>query len=237
MSKLPWLSDTSLDFPSVNKALKDPDGLLAVGGDLSCERLIRAYEHGIFPWYQDDQPILWWSPSLRMALRPRDLIVSRSMRKVLRRGEYQVTLDQAFKQVIEHCAMTREVYPGTWITEPMQEAYCALHQRGIAHSVEVWHEGALVGGLYGIAMGQLFFGESMFSLRDNASKTGFIWLVKQLQLWHYQLIDCQVPSEHLRSLGAQDMPRAQFLEILEQARSLPGKQGLWEMELSDLASE
>lgn len=237
MSKLPWLSDNALDFPPVSQALRDPDGLLAVGGDLSEARLLKAYEHGIFPWYQDDQPILWWSPSLRMALRPEELVISRSMRKVLRRGEYQVTLDRAFAQVIEQCAITREVFPGTWITPQMQEAYCALHHSGVAHSVEVWHEGDLVGGLYGIAMGQLFFGESMFSLRDNASKTGFITLVKQLQLWQYQLIDCQVPSEHLRSLGAIDMPRAQFLEILARARSLPGKQGLWEMEQHDFASQ
>lgn len=237
MSALPWLSDTDLDFPPVSKALRDPDGLLALGGDLRSERLIKAYENGIFPWYQDDQPILWWSPSLRMALRPEDLNISRSMRKVLRRGEYQVTFDQAFEQVIEQCAVTRETYPGTWITEPMQAAYCELHRRGIAHSVEVWHEGVLVGGLYGIAMGQLFFGESMFSLRDNASKVGFIWLVKQLQVWHYQLIDCQVPSEHLRSLGAIDMPRAKFLEILTRARILPGREGLWELELDDLATQ
>jgi len=237
MSKLPWLNDTALDFPPVSQALRDPDGLLAAGGDLSSERLIKAYERGIFPWYQDDQPILWWSPSLRMALRPEELIVSRSMRKVLRRSEYQVTLDQAFAQVIEHCAMTRAVFPGTWITPEMQEAYCDLHRRGIAHSAEVWHEGVLVGGLYGVAMGQLFFGESMFSLRDNASKTGFIWLVKQLQVWQYQLIDCQVPSEHLRSLGAKDMPRVDFLEFLTGARLQSGREGLWEMELRDLASE
>lgn len=237
MSTLPWLSDNALDFPPVSQALQDPDGLLAVGGDLSGERLIKAYENGIFPWYQDDQPILWWSPSLRMALRPEDLYVSRSMRKVLRRGEYQVTLDRGFEDVIAHCAMTREAYPGTWITPEMQEAYCALHRRGIAHSVEVWHEGEIVGGLYGIAMGQLFFGESMFSLRDNASKTGFIWLVKQLQAWQYRLIDCQVPSEHLRSLGAKDMPRAEFLEILAESRLASGQEGHWEMELRDIASE
>lgn len=235
MSKLPWLSDTALDFPPVSQALRDPDGLLAVGGDLSSERLIMAYQSGIFPWYQDDQPILWWSPSLRMALRPDELNISRSMRKVLRRNDYQVTLDRAFPQVIKHCALTREDYPGTWITREMQEAYCALHLRGIAHSVEVWQEGILVGGLYGIAMGQLFFGESMFSLRDNASKTGFIWLVKQLQVWQYQLIDCQVPSEHLRSLGARELPRGRFLDILAGARSLTGRESPWEMELCDLA--
>lgn len=237
MSKLPWLSDTVLDFPDVSQALREPDGLLAVGGDLREERLIRAYENGIFPWYQDDQPILWWSPSLRMALRPEELIISGSMRKVLRRGEYQVTLDQAFAQVIEQCALTRAAYPGTWITQQMQDAYCALHRRGIAHSVEVWHEGVLVGGLYGIAMGQLFFGESMFSLRDNASKTGFIWLVRQLQDWQYQLIDCQVPSEHLRSLGAKDLPRPEFLEMLAKTRSLRGREGRWKMELHENASQ
>ena len=235
MSRLPWLNDTSLDFPPVSQALRDPDGLLAVGGDLRPERLIRAYEQGIFPWYQDDQPILWWSPGTRMALRPQDLVISRSMRKVLRRGDYRVTLDHAFEQVIAECARTREVFPGTWITPEMQEAYGRLHAMGIAHSVEVWHDGVLVGGLYGIALGRMFFGESMFSLRDNASKAGFILLVKQLELWHYQLIDCQVPSEHLRSLGAADISRDAFLEILATARQQPGHDGPWHMELNALA--
>jgi leucyl/phenylalanyl-tRNA--protein transferase len=237
MSRLPWLSDSELRFPPVSQALREPDGLLAAGGDLSCERLISAYQHGIFPWYQDDQPILWWSPSVRMALRPEELIVSRSMRKILRRQEYEITLDQAFAQVIAQCAKVREVYPGTWITDAMQEAYCKLHEQGVAHSVEVWHDSKLVGGLYGIAMGRLFFGESMFSLMDNASKAGFILLVKQLQLWHYELIDCQVPSEHLRSLGAVDIGREEFLAILERSKSLPGREGHWQMELHDLAAQ
>lgn len=235
MRRPPWLRADRLDFPAVSKALRDPDGLLAVGGDLSPERLIKAYQNGIFPWYQDEQPILWWSPATRMAIRPEELRISRSMRKVLRQQHYRVTLDEDFQQVIAHCAQTREEYPGTWITEAMQDAYCELHRLGIAHSVEVWQDQDLVGGLYGIAMGQLFFGESMFSLRDNASKTGFIWLVRQLQDWHYQLIDCQVPSEHLRSLGASDISREHFMEILAQAKQLPGREGRWHMELDGIA--
>ncbi|MGJ8689932.1 MAG: leucyl/phenylalanyl-tRNA--protein transferase [Gammaproteobacteria bacterium] len=235
MSTLPWLSDTLLDFPPVSQALKDPDGLLAVGGDLRSARLINAYQHGIFPWYQDDQPILWWSPALRMALAPEQLRVSRSMRKILRKQPYRVTLDTAFQEVIEHCADVRED-DGTWITPEMQEAYCQLHEQGVAHSVEVWEDDQLVGGLYGIAMGQLFFGESMFSLRDNASKIGFIRLVEQLQAWQYQLIDCQVPSEHLRSLGAEDMPRDVFLEHLQRCKSLPGREGPWQLETDHFAN-
>lgn len=234
MSRLPWLSDNSLDFPPLSRALHEPDGLLAAGGDLSPERLLQAYERGIFPWYQDNQPILWWSPGTRMALKPEDLKISRSMRKILRRGEFRVTLDHAFDQVIAACAQTREVFPGTWITPEMQQAYRHLHTLGHAHSVEVWQEEELVGGLYGVCLGQMFFGESMFSLRDNASKTGFILLVKQLQLWHYQLIDCQVPSEHLQSLGATDISRDAFVAILEQARQKPGHDGPWYRELKFL---
>jgi leucyl/phenylalanyl-tRNA--protein transferase len=152
MSKLPWLSETELHFPPVTRALRDPDGLLAVGGDLRPERLVKAYESGIFPWFQEE-PILWWSPSTRMVLHPEELHVSRSMQKLLRQRHYQVTLDTAFARVIEQCALTREVYPGTWITPAMQRAYCQLHAQSVAHSVEVWQEGELVGGLYGIAMG------------------------------------------------------------------------------------
>ena len=231
----PWLSDTHLDFPPVEQALQDPDGLLAVGGDLRCERLIQAYRCGIFPWYQDDQPILWWSPEQRMALNPEHLNISRSMRKLLRKQKFKVTLDTAFQEVIEHCAQLREE-SGTWITLEMQEAYCQLHELGYAHSVEVWEDDTLVGGLYGISMGLIFFGESMFSLRDNASKIGFIWFVKQLQAWHYQLIDCQVPSDHLRSLGAEDMPRQQFIKHLERCRDLTGREGHWQMELEEIAT-
>lgn len=234
MAKLPWLSDTNIAFPPPSKALKDPDGLLAVGGDLSPARLQRAYEQGIFPWYQDNQPILWWSPSVRMILMPEDLKVSASMRKLLRRRTFQISFDTAFARVIQHCAVLREEWPGTWITPEMQAAYCQLHERNIAHSVEVWQEGELVGGLYGVAMGQMFFGESMFNLRDNASKVALIALARQLQEWDYRIIDCQVPSAHLQSLGAQEMPRTQFLTLLEHYRDQPGRAGRWTMEISPL---
>jgi leucyl/phenylalanyl-tRNA--protein transferase len=231
MSKLPWLSETELHFPPVARALRDPDGLLAVGGDLRPERLVMAYEQGIFPWFQEE-PILWWSPSTRMVLHPEELHVSRSMQKLLRQQHYKVTLDTAFARVIEQCALTREAYPGTWITPAMQQAYCQLHALSIAHSVEVWQEDELVGGLYGISMGQLFFGESMFSLRSNASKTALIWLTRQLQAWHFQLIDCQVPSEHLRSLGAREMSRTEFQLYLQRFREAPGHPGRWQMEIT-----
>ncbi len=232
MLEVPWLSDTNLDFPPPSKALKDPDGLLAVGGDLRSDRLHRAYSQGIFPWYQDDQPILWWSPSIRMVLLPQDLKVSSSMRKLLRSGRFRITFDTAFGSVIRQCAELREAWPGTWITPEMQAAYCRLHEIHIAHSVEVWQDDELIGGLYGIAMGTLFFGESMFSVRDNASKAALIALTRQLQRWGYHLIDCQVPSAHLRSMGAKDIPRNEFLTLLEQYRTQPGKTGIWKMELS-----
>ncbi|MDP1930674.1 MAG: leucyl/phenylalanyl-tRNA--protein transferase [Gammaproteobacteria bacterium] len=234
MLKAPWLSDTKLQFPSPSKALKDPDGLLAIGGDLHPERLQCAYAQGIFPWYQDDQPILWWSPSVRMVLFPEELKISSSMRKLLRSQRYRVTFDNAFSSVIQQCAGLREEWPGTWITPAMQAAYCQLHDMHIAHSVEVWEGDELVGGLYGIAMGQLFFGESMFSLRDNASKVALIMLTRQLQRWCYHLIDCQVPSAHLRSMGAKDMPRKEFLTLLDHYRAQPGRSGRWTMELSPL---
>jgi len=230
MARLPWLSPDSLAFPNVDKALRDPDGLLAVGGDLRPERLLRAYERGIFPWFQEE-PILWWSPATRMVLHPDQLHVSRSMRKLLRQGHFRVTLDQAFPQVIAQCALVREEYPGTWITPAMQSAYGRLHEMGHAHSVEVWEQDTLVGGLYGIAMGQLFFGESMFSLRSNASKTALICLTRQLQRWGFQLIDCQVPSDHLRSLGATAMSRADFQQYLERCRDATGHAGPWHMEI------
>jgi leucyl/phenylalanyl-tRNA---protein transferase len=204
---LTWLQRDSLDFPALNKALREPNGLLAAGGDLRPERLIQAYRHGCFPWFQDDQPILWWSPDPRTVLLPEQLHVSRSLGKLMRKGRYRVTFDQAFADVIRACAAPRSYAVDTWITSPMQVAYLELHQRGIAHSVEVWRDDELVGGLYGLAMGQLFFGESMFSRADNASKVGFVSLVEQLKNWGFVLIDCQMPTEHLLSLGAQTISR------------------------------
>ncbi|MCE5363529.1 leucyl/phenylalanyl-tRNA--protein transferase [Pseudomonas anguilliseptica] len=211
---LTWLQRESLDFPPLNSALREPNGLLAAGGDLRPERLIQAYRHGCFPWFQDGQPILWWSPDPRTVLLPDELHVSRSLAKVLRQGRYRVSFDQAFSEVIRACAAPRSYAAETWITSPMQDAYLELHRRGIAHSVEVWRDGELVGGLYGLAMGQLFFGESMFSRADNASKVGFATLVERLKAWGFVLIDCQMPTEHLLSLGARTISRNEFARYL-----------------------
>jgi leucyl/phenylalanyl-tRNA--protein transferase len=211
---LTWLQRESLDFPPLNSALREPNGLLAAGGDLRPERLIQAYRHGCFPWFQDGQPILWWSPDPRTVLLPDELHVSRSLAKVLRQGRYRVSFDQAFSEVIRACAAPRSYAAETWITSPMQDAYLELHRRGIAHSVEVWCDGELVGGLYGLAMGQLFFGESMFSRADNASKVGFATLVERLKAWDFVLIDCQMPTEHLLSLGARTISRNEFARYL-----------------------
>jgi leucyl/phenylalanyl-tRNA--protein transferase len=211
---LTWLQRDTLDLPPHDKALRDPHGLLAAGGDLSPERLIQAYRHGCFPWFQDGQPILWWSPDPRTVLLPEKLHLSRSLAKLLRLGRYRVTFDQAFAEVIQACAAPRSYAADTWITTPMQAAYLELHKRGIAHSVEVWQGEELVGGLYGLAMGQLFFGESMFSRADNASKVGFATLVQRLKAWGFVLIDCQMPTQHLHNFGARAISRQQFAAYL-----------------------
>lgn len=218
---LTWLRRDSLDFPSLENALQEPNGLLAAGGDLSPERLIQAYRHGCFPWYQDGQPLLWWSPDPRTVLFPGELHVSRSLAKVIRQGGFQFSFDQAFDAVIQACAGPRSYADGTWITSPMQAAYCELHRRGIAHSVEVWSNGKLVGGLYGLAMGRLFFGESMFSHANNASKAGFVYLVEHLRNWNFVLIDCQMPTQHLHSFGARAIPRRQFARYLQENLDQP----------------
>lgn len=212
---LTWLQRESLTFPPLDNALREPNGLLAAGGDLRAERLIAAYRHGCFPWYQEGQPLLWWSPDPRTVLFPGELHVSRSLRKVIRQGRYRVSMDQAFQSVIQACAAPRDYADGTWITTPMQHAYIDLHQRGLAHSVEVWQDEQLVGGLYGLAMGKLFFGESMFSRADNASKVGFVTLVERLKAWGFELIDCQMPTQHLHSLGARAITRAEFAGYLQ----------------------
>ena len=218
---LTWLQRDSLNFPPLHRALREPNGLLAAGGDLSPERLIQAYRHGCFPWFQDGQPILWWSPDPRTVLFPDELHVSRSLEKCLRQQRYKVTFDQQFSQVIQACAAPRTYADGTWITTPMQVAYLQLHEQGIAHSVEVWRDEELVGGLYGLAMGQLFFGESMFSRADNASKVGFVTLVRQLQSWGFGLIDCQMPTQHLHSFGARAISREAFAEHLRNGLDQP----------------
>jgi leucyl/phenylalanyl-tRNA--protein transferase len=221
---------TDLRFPPVE--LASPEGLLAVGGDLRAERLLEAYRHGIFPWYNPGQPILWWSPDPRAVLFPAKLRVSRSLGKTLRRKKIVVTLDTVFHDVMQQCAEPRNDLPGhgTWITPEMIEAYCVLHERGLAHSVESWRDGKLVGGLYGVALGSAFFGESMFSRVTDASKVAFVQLVRQLAAWGFDFIDCQLPSAHLSSLGAEEIRRPEFLERLEQALQQPGRPGHWRFE-------
>ena len=227
--KIPWLSPYNTDFPPVSSAIKEPNGLLAIGGDLSEKRLIEAYSLGIFPWYEAGQPILWWSPDPRAVLFPKDLKISRSLKKTLNKNIFRVTFDQAFETVIQSCAAPRQSASGTWITPEMIEAYVNLHKTGIAHSVECWADDNLVGGLYGISLGKVFFGESMFSLQNDASKVAFVHLVKQLEIWNFALIDCQVPTPHLSSLGAGEIPLSQFIQYLEHYVDLPSP-GKWQLE-------
>jgi len=209
------LPDDEITFP--HPELADPNGILAVGGDLSPERLLLAYEWGIFPWFNPNEPILWWSPDPRFVLFPDELRISKSMRPYFNQRKFVVTFDTQFEQVIRACQQIKrdKQLGGTWITEDMVQAYCKLHELGYAHSVEVWQEGELVGGLYGISLGKIFFGESMFTTVSNASKFGFISLVRQLKTWGFQLIDCQQKTRHLASLGARSIDRALFLEYLE----------------------
>lgn len=202
------------DFPPISHALKDPDGLMAMGGCLSTTRLINAYRLGIFPWFNAGEPILWWSPNPRLVLFPDKLSVSRSLRKTLRNKDFTVTFDKAFHEVIAACAKPRAGATGTWITSDIEHAYHDLHQLGVAHSVETWFEGKLVGGLYGVALGQVFFGESMFFCKTDASKVAFVTLAEQLKIWNYQLIDCQVHSNHLSSFGAELIEREHFARLL-----------------------
>ena len=208
-----FLLTKDLFFPPLDMA--DEEGLLAIGGDLSTERLLLAYRSGIFPWYNEDEPICWWSPNPCFVLYPAELKVSNSMKTVLQNGKYRFTTNRAFTQVIQNCkTVSRHGQDGTWISPAMQKAYTALHERGYAHSAETWQDGELIGGLYGIRLGNLFFGESMFSIKPNASKFAFINYVRQLQKENIQLIDCQLHTNHLESLGARMIPRQQFIEML-----------------------
>jgi leucyl/phenylalanyl-tRNA---protein transferase len=221
-----WLSpkDAPEWFPPPEQALDDPAGLLAAGGDLSCPRLLAAYRRGIFPWYSPGQPVLWWSPDPRAVLFPEEFRVSRSLAKTLRNGAFNLTADEDFPGVIDGCAAPRAHSPGTWITAEMRGAYLELHRLGHAHSIEAWLEGALTGGLYGVRLGGVFFGESMFSRARDASKVALAHLVALCRRNGIAVIDCQLASRHLESLGARSIPRAQFQALLAKWVSLePGK--------------
>ena len=223
---IPWL-DAHTPFPPVSRALATPNGLLAAGGDLSTARLLDAYRQGIFPWYGDDQPILWWSPDPRMVLVPAEFRLRRSLAKRIRNAGFEVRVDTCFSAVMEACAAPRDGEPGTWITPEMVAAYTALHHAGHAHSVEVWQDGALVGGLYGVALGRMFYGESMFSRVSDASKVAAAHLARQLDRWNFGLIDCQMKTAHLASLGAREMPRRDFIARVEALTAETVRPGRW----------
>ncbi|GAB4253967.1 MAG: leucyl/phenylalanyl-tRNA--protein transferase [Saprospiraceae bacterium] len=222
-----WLNDSEIAFPHPDQATKE--GILAIGGDLSEARLLFAYQKGIFPWYTADEPILWWSPDPRFVLFPDELKVSRSMRPYFNQRRFEVSYDSDFEAVIRACQEPRPEsgWAGTWITEEMVEAYTALHKEGYVHSVEVWKDDELVGGLYGLSLGKVFFGESMFTRVSNASKFGFISLVRKLREKGFWLIDCQQQTRHLGSLGARSIPRSEFLKILRKNECEPTLKGNW----------
>jgi leucyl/phenylalanyl-tRNA--protein transferase len=220
-------------FPPVETALAEPNGLLAMGGDLSVGRLLDAYRHGIFPWFNPGEPILWWSPDPRMVLVPGEIRVSRSLAKRIRNARFEVRLDTAFVEVMRACAAPREGAGGTWVSSAMVAAYTRLFAAGYAHSVETWHAGQLVGGLYGVAIGRMFYGESMFSREPDASKVALVRLARQLQHWNFGLIDCQMETPHLASLGAHTMPRAEFTARLADLVNLPHRPGPWHFDAPD----
>lgn len=224
---IPWLAGDN-GFPPLKFALREPNGLLCAGGDLSSQRIVQAYINGIFPWYLPGEPILWWSPDPRMVLFPSEFKVSRSLRKTLRKGDYEVRLDSAFAAVIRACAETpRPGQPGTWITPEIQAAYIRLHELGYAHSVETWTQGTLAGGLYGIAIGKMFYGESMFAHGTDASKIAIAHLARFLGERGFGLIDCQMNTTHLASLGAREIPREDFIRALRALIAIPPLCGRW----------
>lgn len=233
---IPWLVGDA-PFPALELALEEPNGLLCAGGDLSPQRIVDAYRHGVFPWFSPGEPILWWSPDPRMVLLPGEFRISRSLRRTLRNGQHEVRLDSAFAEVIRACAgIPRAGQPGTWITAHMQRAYRQLFELGIAHSVEVWTNGHLSGGLYGLAIGRMFYGESMFSRDSNASKIALAHLTRFLQTREFGMIDCQMSTPHLASLGAREIPRAHFMaelrrltrdEITRESTATESRPGHW----------
>ncbi len=225
-----FLPENVTEFPPLDYALEKPEGLLAVGGNLQVNTLVMAYQRGIFPWFNDGDPILWWSPSPRMVFTPGELHISRSLRKLLRKNIYQVTFDCDFPAVMHGCAAIRRDSEGTWITTDMINAYLALHNAGYAHSVEIWRTGKLVGGLYGVALGKIFYAESMFSIENNTSKIAMAALSDLLSRWQFELVDCQIHSAHLESMGAWLMPRNQFSDYLKRYCSEVSSCANWKQE-------
>jgi len=221
-------TDPHAPFPDVEMAEREPDGLLAVGGDLGVTRLVNAYRQGIFPWFSEGDPVLWWSPDPRTVLFPDRLRVSRSLRKTLRKSGFQVTIDRAFDAVVHACAGPRAGGEGTWLVPEMIAAYGRLHREGLAHSFEAWRDGELAGGLYGVALGRVFFGESMFTRVSDASKVALVHLCRRLLDWEFELIDCQVLTSHLIRMGAEEIPRREFVGLLEQWCSPPDRRGSWD---------
>jgi len=232
MPSIPWLTEDVDAFPPLERALREPDGLLAAGGDLCPARLLAAYRRGIFPWYEEPQPILWWSPDPRSVLFPAELHIPASLRRVLRRRRFTLSADRCFERVIDACAGPRRGASGTWIGSAMHRAYCELHRLGHAHSIEAWCEGELVGGLYGLAIGRVFFGESMFSRASDASKVALVQLAGELRARDFVAIDCQQDTPHLRRFGARAIPREQFRVILDSNVHVPGPPGPWQLEWS-----
>ena len=226
---IPWLGPRD-PFPPLERALEEPNGLLAAGADLSVPRLVAAYENGIFPWYSDGQPLLWWSPDPRMVLVPAELKIPRSLKKRLAKRDYEVRADTAFEEVIHACAAPRPGQDGTWITGDMIVAYAALHRAGHAHSVETWIGGRLAGALYGVALGRMFYGESMFTNAPDASKIAFAHLVRQLGRWDCGMIDCQMKTAHLARFGAREIPRAEFMRKLRELVNYPRTAGKWRLD-------
>lgn len=221
-----FLLTDKIAFPHPH--LASSEGLLAVGGDLSQERLLLAYRMGIFPWFSDDEPILWWSPDPRLVLYPREIKISKTLNKIMKKGLFKVTMDSAFVQVITQCAQIRlQNNEGTWIVKDMIDAYCKLHESGFVHSVETWHQGELAGGLYGVSLGKCFFGESMFTRISNASNIALVKLVEYLNTLSFDMIDCQLTTEHLLRFGAKEIPRVSFLNQLEESLKAPTKKGKW----------
>ena len=230
---IPWLTPET-PFPPLGTALTHPNGLLAAGGDLSPKRLIAAYRCGIFPWFNEGDPILWWSPDPRMVLFTPELKISRSLRKTLKKANYTIRADSAFNQVVRACAEPRKERPGTWIHDEMIAAYTALHEMGLAHSIETWMEGELVGGLYGVAQGKMFFGESMFSRTTDASKVAFVHLVRHLERRGFKMIDCQMKTAHLASFGAREISRKEFSLKLKELVNYPERVDKWCMDNESL---